>query len=146
MTHRIYLAFDVDHDADALDRIASSTDGPPVFELCGRSRGGDMTDAWHQRARREIAAAEQVVFVCGEHTDASPQVAAELLLARELDKPFILLWSRRDVMCKKPVGALANDCMYSWTRQILEDQLIANHRKAQPPNVPERLKRVPPPE
>ena len=84
-------------------------------------------------------------MVCGEHTHESERVAAEFRMAREQGKPVILLWSRREGMCKKPDGARPADTMYSWTPDILRDQLLANQRKALPVRVPERLKRQSPP-
>ena len=42
-----------------------------------------------------------------------------------------MLWGRREVMCAKPVGAKPAEGMYSWTRQILQDQIAFAARKLQ---------------
>jgi hypothetical protein len=68
-------------------------------------------------------------------------VAAELRIAREEGKPYLLLWGRRELMCTKPEGAKPSDAMYSWTRDILESQLSATLRNAGPLEVPESCKR-----
>ena len=50
-------------------------------------------------------------------------VFAELKIAQEQQKPYILLWGRRQTMCTKPAGAKPSDGMYSWTMPILLDQV-----------------------
>ncbi len=144
MTHRIFVAYDLEHDRDLCDRLQESSGNQGVFVVSGGSQGGEMTESWERRTHTQIAAAEQVVIVCGEHTDECVRIATELRIAKELEKPIVLLWARREAMCKKPSGTHANDSMYSWTPDVLRDQLVANQRKAQPPVVPERLKRVVP--
>jgi hypothetical protein len=89
-----------------------------------------------------MAAADEVIMICGEHTDSSQRMAAELNIAREVGKPYLLVWGRRESMCKKPVGARPTDTMYSWTRDILRAQISATLRGTQPLQVPDRLKRA----
>ena len=115
----------------------------PMFEVTGRSESRASPDDWARLTRVRIAAADQVVVVCGEHTDSSVSMSAELRMAREAEKPVTLLWCRRESMCKKPLGALPNESMFSWTPDILRAQLAANRRLAQRRDVPARLKRKP---
>ena len=145
MAFRIFVAFDVDRDQDVCDQLLESSRGQGVFEVSGRSQSGVMSEPWQRKTQSQIAAADQVIVFCGEHTDESERIATEVRMAREQEKPLILLWSRRDGMCKKPAGALPDDNMYSWTPDILREQLQANLRKAQPLQVPDRLKRQPSP-
>ena len=141
MTVRIFVAFDMEHDQDLFDLLLASSRGKTFFEVSGRSELRTIPEEWQKTTQRRIAAADQVVVVCGEHTCDSVSVAAELRMAQEQEKPVILLWSRRQAMCKKPLGALPGDPMYSWTPDILQDQLAANRRAALKRRVPERLKR-----
>ena len=141
MSIHIFVAFDMEHDQDLCDEIVASARGKAIFEISGTSESHSTPEAWAEKTLARIAATEQVVVVCGEHTDASVSVAAELRMAQEENKPVILLWSRREVMCKKPVSALPADNMYSWTPDILGDQLTANRRSALKMPVPKRLKR-----
>jgi len=67
--------------------------------------------------------------ICGEHTDDSRRVSAELKIAQEEHKPYVLLWGRREKMCKKPQGARAIDGMYGWTAGVLERQLADGLRR-----------------
>ena len=92
-----------------------------------------MTDEWTERVRGRISDADEVVVICGEHTDESPRMSAELKIAQEQHKPYVLLWGRRDSMCKKPRSARADDGMYSWTPSILEHQLTYSLRRSREP-------------
>ena len=145
MTIRVFVAFDVDHDKNLYDRMHANSRKQMIFEISGRSDNGEMTESWLKRTQAQISAADQVVVVCGEQTDESERVASELQMAREQEKPVILLWSRREGMCKRPSGARPTDSMYSWTPDILREQLLGNQRKAVAASVPQRLKRVTPP-
>jgi hypothetical protein len=69
-------------------------------------------------------------------------VSAELRIAQEEQKPYFLLWGRREHMCTRPVGAKPKDSMYSWTREILHDQIALTLRNAQTRVVPEDCKRI----
>ena len=80
-------------------------------------------------------------MICGEHTNDSARVAAELRMAQEEGKPYMLLWGRRERMCTKPSGARPSDAMYSWTPDVLENQIGATLRSSRPPVVPESCKR-----
>jgi len=42
----------------------------------------------------------------------------------------VLLWGRRATMCTKPIGAKPAEGMYSWTREILQDQMTLTLRKS----------------
>ena len=44
-------------------------------------------------------------------------------------------------MCTKPVGFKRDDGMYSWTWEILQNQIAATLRNARPLEIPERYKR-----
>ena len=91
--------------------------------------------------RRQIGKADGVIVICGEHTEDSAQVSAEIRIAQEEHKPYFLLWGRREVMCTKPAGAKPGDGMYSWTSTILHDQIVTTLRTAQLREVPEKYKR-----
>ncbi len=139
---RIFTIFDLDNDRDLHDLLVEESQaGASGFEVTARSGGGTMNERWTARARNGIAAAEEVIVICGEHTNSSPRVTAELRIAQEEGKPYLLLWGRRERMCTRPVGARPDDTMYSWTRDILRAQLNATLRASQPLQVPDSLKR-----
>jgi hypothetical protein len=141
---RIFMSFDLDHDQDLHDRLLQESRGRSAFAVANRSEVGAMTDQWSERVRARIAAVDEVVVICGEHTDESPRVTAELAIAREQQKPYMLLWGRRERMCKKPRSARADDGMYSWTPEILQQQISYVLRRSRQPQVPEGMKRQAP--
>jgi hypothetical protein len=100
---------------------------------------GDLSD---ERVRRRIRGADEVIVICGEHTAKSVRVSEELRIAQEENKPYFLLWGRRESMCTRPSSAKASDSMYSWTREILHDQITTTLRNAQIQEVPEDCKRI----
>ena len=139
---RIFVSFDADVDADLHDLLHAQSIRPgSAFELSAHSPSGEMTEARTVSSRARIRTADEVVVICGEHTNASPGVAAELRIAQEEEKPYLLLWGRRDLMCTKPDAAKTTDAMYSWTRDVLESQMSATLRNSKPLEVPESCKR-----
>jgi hypothetical protein len=140
---RIFMSFDPDNDGDLRDLLLEqSRKQSSGFEISARSEATTMTDRWDERVRRQISAADEVIVICGEHTASSVRVSAELRIAQEEQKPYFLLWGRRDRMCTKPVGSKRDDSMYSWTWSILQDQIVTTLRNAQPREVAERYKRA----
>lgn len=126
---RIFVSFDGDHDSDLHDRLHTQSMLPgSTFEFSARSQGGAMTEAWTASSRTRIRDADEVVVICGEHTNDCPRVAAELRIAQEEKRPYFLLWGRRERMCTKPKTAKPADGMYSWTWEILQSQFLALRR------------------
>jgi hypothetical protein len=138
---RVYLSFDLEHDRDLEGRLLAQARAGSDFAVASRSEAGEMGAAWIARVRRQISACDEVVVICGEHTDASARVSAELEIARQEHKPYLLLWGRPDSMCKKPRAARPDDGMYKWTLEILEHQLAQMMRQSRKHEVPESMKR-----
>ena len=129
---RVFACFDVGHDTDLYERlVAESGTAGLGITVSGGSEPFVFTDDWSERARRAIRGAERVFVICGEHTDGSLGVEAELRIAREEQKPYLLLWGRRNSMCTKPAGAKPAEGMYAWTSPTLQEQLAVMTRVAQ---------------
>jgi hypothetical protein len=141
---RIFMSFDLDHDQDLHDLLLEqSLRRVSGFEISARSEARAMTDLESEKLRRRICEADEVIVICGEHTADSTRVSAELRIAQEENKPYFLLWGRRESMCTKPAGSKRDDGMYSWTWEILQNQIVTTLRQAQPLEIPEHLKRRP---
>ena len=139
---RVFLSFDVDHDSDLGDRLSEqSRRGGSGFHVVSRSEGGAMTDRWHEGARRRLRDADEVIVICGEHTAGSDRVNAELRIAQEEQKPYLLIWGRRERMCSMPVGLKRTACMYAWTWETLVNQVAQTLRDARPLEIPDSYKR-----
>jgi hypothetical protein len=120
---RVHMSFDLAHDRDLHDRLVAESRTRSSFAISSRSEAGEMNEAWATRVRDRIVGCDEVVVICGEHTDESAHVSAELKIAQEERKPYVLLWGRRESMCKKPRSARVDDGMYKWTAEALERQL-----------------------
>ena len=141
---RVFLSFDLEHDRDLCELLVEQARRGASFAVANRSEGGAVDAPWTLRVRGRITASDEVVVICGEHTDAAARVSAELRIAQEEKKPYMLLWGRRELMCKKPRGARIDDGMYSWTAEQLDQQILAVLRRSRQAQVPEGMKRVTP--
>jgi hypothetical protein len=119
---RIYVSFDIHHDRVLYERLVDQS-GPAGFTVTSGSEDPFAADFWDARLRSRIGAADQMIVICGEHSDASKCMSDELRIAREEGTPYFLLWGRREVMCTKPIGAKSDEGMYNWTPTILRDQI-----------------------
>ncbi len=127
----VFVSFDIEHDGELYELLLAQSGTPSSgFAVLGGSERLSATDVWSERVRCRIREADQVIVICGEHTGASISVSAELRIAQEERTPYFLLWGRREIMCTKPIGAKPAEGMYSWTRQILQDQMTCTLRKA----------------
>ncbi len=126
---RVYVSFDIDHDRELYERLLAQS-GDSSFCVSGRSELAITADAWTDHVRSRIRDADEVIVICGEHTESSPRMSAELRIAQEESTPYFLLWGRRGMLCTKPVGAKPLEGMYKWTREILEDQVAIALRRA----------------
>lgn len=128
---RVFVSYDHEHDRDLHDLLVEqAAKAASGFEISARSRPRSMTDLWDEAMRGEIRAADEVIVICGEHTDDSMRVGAELRIAQEEKRPYFLLWGRRGLMCTKPTTAKSTDGMYSWTWEILQSQILTVRRAA----------------
>jgi hypothetical protein len=127
---QIFVSFDIEHDEELFKLLlAQSGTLGPGFEVLGSSERLTSRDVWSESVRRRIREADQMIVICGEHTESSARVSDELRIAREEQTPYFLLWGRREMMCTKPFGAKSDEGMYSWTRQILQDQITFTSRR-----------------
>jgi hypothetical protein len=113
---RVFISFDFDHDEylrDLLVEQSSNPDSP--FEMVDRSVREPMTGDWKEKVRERIKKTDQMIVICGEHTNAATGVGAELKIAQEEKIPYFLLSGRKDKANKKPVSARPDDKMYTWT-------------------------------
>jgi len=125
---RVFTSFDFDHDEDLRNLLvgqAKNEDSP--FELADWSLNEPMTGDWKKKVRERIRKVDQLIVICGEHTDTATGVSAELEIAQDEEKPYFLLWGRSGKTCVKPKAALATDKVYKWTWENLK-KLIGGDR------------------
>ena len=91
--------------------------------------------------RRRVRAADEVIVICGEHTAASERDERGAAHRQEEQKPYLLLWGRRERMCSMPIGVARTACMYTWTWETLVHRVAQTLRDARPLEIPENCKR-----
>ncbi len=125
---RVFTSFDFDHDEDLRTLLVGQSKNPESpFELADWSVKEPMTGDWKAKVRARIKKVDQVIIMCGEHTDTATGVNAELSITQQESKPYFLLWGRSSKTCKKPKSAKSNDKIYNWTWDNLK-QLIGGAR------------------
>jgi hypothetical protein len=128
---RVFVSYDAEHDTDLLDLLLGQAgESTAGFEIMGRSEARSANDLWDESLHRMIRESDLLIAICGEHCADSGRMGAELRIAQEEQRPYLLLWGRRDPMCTKPSTALPSDSMYSWTPLILADQIRMLQRTA----------------
>jgi hypothetical protein len=127
---KVFVSFDVENDGELYELLLAQSRSPSSgFAVSGSSEPSSDTEVGRERVRRRIREVDQVIVICGKHTEDSTRMSAELLIAQEEQRPYFLLWGRREIMCTKPIGAKPADGMYSWTGPVLQDQIALTLRK-----------------
>jgi hypothetical protein len=140
----VFVIFDAERDGDLYELLRVQSESPVCgFSVIAGSKVSSDTDAGRERVRRQIREADEVIFICGERTGDSPHIHSEFLITQDEQKPYFLLWGRRDVMCTKPMGAKTGEGMYSWTPQSLNDQIAFNLRNRDTEREANSLRRKP---
>jgi len=123
----VFISFDYDHDDDLRVMLVGQAKNPDSpFDVADWSIKEASSD-WKDRARARIKRAQQVIVICGKHTDTATGVNAEIRIARDEQKPYFLLAGRADGGNKKPTAATESDKLYKWTWENLK-KLIAGWR------------------
>lgn len=121
---KVFISFDYDHDVDLKNLLvgqAKNDDSP--FEITDMSVKEELSGDWKEKVRTRIKKVNQVVVICGEHTDTASGVATEVKITQEEEKPYFLLWGRSDKTCVKPKTAKESDKIYKWTWDNLKKLL-----------------------
>ena len=112
---RCFISFDYDNDLDLKNLLVgqSKNDDSP-FEISDWSIR-EASPTWQKEARDRIKKSDQVIVICGQHTDTATGVTKELSIAQEEGKSYFLLAGRADGKNKKPTSAKSSDKVYKWT-------------------------------
>ena len=119
-----FISFDYDHDNDLRGNlVAQFKDSESPFSITDLSVRGPIDENWRREVRKRIQKADLMIVICGEHTHDAAGVAAEITIAQEVGKRYILLRGRKKKTCTKPRNTLACDEMHNWKWEKLQ-QLI----------------------
>jgi len=113
---RVFTSFDVDHDSDLKILLNGQSKNPDTpFSFADWSVKIAFTGDWKEKAREKIKKCDQMIVICGEHTDTATGVSAEVAIAQEEKIPYFLLKGRADKACVKPKAAKSTDSIYLWS-------------------------------
>ena len=128
MSKSVFISFDYDYDSFLRDAVVSQAKNPDSpFSIVDRSVKEPLTGDCKTKVRGRISRADLVIVICGEHTHTATGVDVELQFAKDLNKPYFLLWGYKDKQCTAPKCASSTDKIYSWTWDILK-KLINGER------------------
>ena len=120
----VFVSFDLEHDRELYEMIlAQSRTQSSGFLIVGSSNRATAHSLCSEKTLHAIREANQLIVICGEHSESSASMTAELRVAQQEGKPYFLLWGRREIMCTKPAGAKSSEGMYSWTLPNLRVQM-----------------------
>lgn len=125
---RVFISFDFDHDEDIRNLlVGQSKNNDSPFEIADWSLKEPLSGDWKEKIKTRIRNCHQVIILCGEHMDSATGVNQELEITQNENKPYFLLWGRKDKTCKKPKSAKSTDSIYNWTWDNLK-KLIQGDR------------------
>lgn len=121
---RLFLCFDSDGDHD-LRKLFTREVVPPGcgLRVVDWSREEEPNAGWEGALRARMGDVDVVVVLCSERTHESPNVGREFAIAREQEKPYVLLWARRASTCTRPASATVQDHFYAWSQITLTEQV-----------------------
>lgn len=117
----VFISFDYENDNDLKTLLvgqAANEDSP--FSIADWSIK-EESDDWKEKARTRIKRVDQLIVICGKHTDTASGVDVEIEITREEEKPYFLLAGRAEGGNKKPKAALSTDKVYDWTWDNLKE-------------------------
>lgn len=124
---RAFISFDFDHDQDLRLLLVGQAKHPDTpFDIQDASVKQHLPGDWKEKVRGRISRSDLTIVICGQFTHLADGVAAELLMTRDQQKPYFLLWGRTSKPCTKPTTALASDKIYQWTWDNLKSLISGN--------------------
>ncbi len=116
-----FISFDYDHDEFLRIALVGQSKNPESpFSIIDKSVKEHLTGDWKEKVRGRINRADLVIVICGEYTYTAVGVATELQIAKDLQKPYFLLWGYSGKSCTKPSSASTTDKIYEWTWPALK--------------------------
>lgn len=117
----IFVSFDFDHDDSLRGSFLAQAKQHCPYKVVNWSLPGAVDGKWTKDAKKRMARADIVVFICGVNTHSAPGVEAEMSLCQGLGKPYILLKGRPGRTCSRPRNASRSKCIHPWRWKRLNE-------------------------
>lgn len=125
---KVFISFDYDYDSDLKTLLVGQAKNPDTpFEIADWSVKEHIDGDWKKKVKSRLSRVDQMVIICGHHTNAAAGVSAEVGLAQAERLPYFLLKGRANGICRKPKAAKSSDAIYNWTWDNLK-KLIGGAR------------------
>ena len=124
---KVFISFDFNNDEFLrYALVGQSKKNQSPFEIIDRSLKNHLVGDWKAKVRSRIDKTDIVIVLCGEKTHEANGVAIELLITKDLQKPYFLLNGYAGKICTKPASATEADKIYKWTWENLEKLIKGN--------------------
>ncbi|MEK6701936.1 MAG: TIR domain-containing protein [Planctomycetota bacterium] len=112
---KVFISFDI-ADRDVKQNLVTQASDPSCpFTFTDNSIQKSIPAQWVAEARRLIGDSDFVIVLCGDQTHQAKGVETELLIAKDLKKPYALIKATRQYTPTRPKSAGANEPMYPAT-------------------------------
>ena len=113
---KVYICFDI-ADRDVKQNLVTQAADPNCpFTFTDNSIQQAVPEKWVAEARRLIGESDYVIVLCGDQTHQSKGVETELLIAKELKKPYAFIKATRMHTPTCPKSASPSEPMYPATQ------------------------------
>ena len=118
---KLFVSFDFDNDATLKMLFVNQSKHPGApFDIWDSSVKQHMEGDWQTKVRAKMRDVDIVCVLCSTTTHTAKGVAIELQIAKDLGKPYFLLWGYKDKVCNKPTSATQGDKIYKWEWEQLK--------------------------
>lgn len=122
---KVFISFDYENDLDIKRNFIKQSERlTSTLKIVDVSINQPITEKWKEEARRKIQNSDYVIVLCGEHTHEAKGVAAEITIAQELNKKYILIKGRRSKAVNKPQNTKDSDQIISWKWKTIESIIM----------------------
>lgn len=119
---RVFISFDYDHDQGQKHLLVGQAKLPDSpFELADWSSKEHLTGDWKVKIKAKLAYVDIVCVLCGNNMGSATGAGHELMIAKELGKPYFLLAAYSEGSMSRPTTAAATDKMYKWNWENLKN-------------------------
>ena len=119
---KLFVSYDFDNDAALKMLLVNQSKLPEApFDTWDSSVKEHMTGDWQEKVKAKMRGVDIVCVLCSTTTHTAKGVAIELQIAKDIGKPYFLLWGYKDKTCTKPTSASSTDKIYKWEWKTLEE-------------------------
>jgi len=118
---KLFVSFDFDNDATLKMLLVNQSKHPDApFDIWDSSVTEHMLGDWQTKVKARMRNVDIVCVLCSTTTHTAKGVAIELQIAKDMAKPYFLLWGYKDKTCTRPTTGSSADKIYKWEWDVLK--------------------------